>query len=199
MHLKRGKYVEKITTQGNDYLTRVHLTPAPIKTVKPQSFSIIAHLQALWPFQTRLYLHIFSRPDEDRVFHDHPWKFTTIVLWGGYDEESHILANRYSRGTNGVMQEEPSGQIKPDRLGFLSMRSRRATHCHRITRLHRKRVVTLIFRGDRQRDWGFWCPPNSPQYAGFTRSTVNNDTPRWLWVYWREYLGQNDTAVGEQY
>jgi len=203
MPYQRGIYVEKITTQGQVYLTRVHMTPWD-----------------WWPFKTRIYLHIFSRPDEDRVFHDHPWDFRTLVLWGGYDEESHALVrrpDRYMEGHQngpvfeGFMTEaeraeprydrpvEPSGRVVPDRLGWLAWRFRPRWHAHRITRLHTPRVITLIFRGGRERDWGFWCPPNLPQYAGLTRSTVNNDTPYWKWVYWRDYLDQPDPAVGEQY
>lgn len=186
-------YIERITTQGNEYLTRAHLTAYQDKKTgdrKPYPW---------WPFKTHLYLHIFSRPDEDRVFHDHPWNFFTIILWGGYDEESHILSAEHSRGTNGEWQAIPSGKTVADRLGWLSRRYRPATHCHRITRLHTRRVVTLVLRRDRHRDWGFWCPPNLSQYEGMTRSTVNNDSPHWLWVYWREYLDQKNPEVGEQY
>lgn len=179
----RSIYVEHITTQGEVYLTRVHLTP-----------------WQWWPFKTRIYLHVFSRPDEDRVFHDHPWDFRTIVLFGGYDEESHQLnPHRETRGDDDVMRPTPTGKVIPDTLGFLSMRWRPATHAHRITRLHTRKVVTLILRGDRRRNWGFWCPPNLPEFDGITRSTVNNKTEDWLWVYWRNYLDQRDPAVGEQY
>lgn len=31
-----------------------------------------------------LMLHKMYRPDADRCHHDHPWPFTTLVLWGGY-------------------------------------------------------------------------------------------------------------------
>lgn len=185
-------YIERITTQGRTYLTRVHLTAYTDRTGlrKPYPF---------WPFKTHLYLHIFSRPDEDRVFHDHPWNFTTVVLWGGYDETSHRLSNRYTRGDDGLWRECPSGVITPDTLRFLSMRHRPATHAHRITRLHTRHVVTLLFRRDRERNWGFWCPPNRSEYNGDMRPTVNNPTDDWFWVYWRNYIDQPDKAVGEQY
>lgn len=169
-------WIERVYIQGNPYLTRVHLTPWD-----------------WWPSHwRRLYLHIFQRPDEDRVFHDHPFHFDTLVLWGGYDETSHELQPiglaRYKAERGQGL--EPTGKIIHDRLGWLAWRSRPSTHAHRITRLHTRRVVTLIFRTEKVRDWGFWCPPNLPEYAGMTRSTVNNQTDKWLWVGWRDYLDE---------
>ena len=34
-----------------------------------------------------LYVHHFLRSDQDRDLHDHPWHFTSLILWGGYVEE----------------------------------------------------------------------------------------------------------------
>lgn len=175
-------WIERVKVQGEPYLTRVHVTP--FKN---------------WPFKTRIYIHIFSRPDEDRVFHDHPWDFRTLVLWGGYDETSHTFKPALEPIPSGYdTLDQPTGQIIHDRLGWLSWRFRPRRHAHRITRLHTPRVVTLIFRTNKTRDWGFWCPPNLPEYAGMTRSTVNNDSPYWKWVPWREYLDE-PLAPGDPY
>ena len=185
-----GMKIEWIDTQDQPYLVRTHLTP-----------------WRHWPFKWRLYLHKFYRPDADRVFHDHPWWFKTLVLWGGYDELSHV---RDQDDLSGVMHGRslgyqaiatPTGRLEPDRLGWLSFRSRRPQHAHKITRLHTPTVVTLIIRGARERDWGFWCPP--ADYRDETGqdivSRVNNDTPYWRWVYWRDYLDVQDPKIGEAY
>lgn len=148
-------YIERIGDRSGEetYLTRVHVTPFP-----------------WWPkFLPRIYLHIFGRPDEDRELHDHPWGFTTIVLWGGYDEVSHVMEPNYED-----TEMLPTGYLKEDRLTFLSIRKRPAWHAHKITRLHTKRVVTLVLRDhSRQRNWGFWC---------------GGDGVPWNWVQWEDYL-----------
>ena len=33
-------------------------------------------------------LHRFLRSDPARDLHDHPWDFVSIILWGGYYEET---------------------------------------------------------------------------------------------------------------
>ena len=163
-------YIEKIGgREDGDYLTRIHLTPFK-----------------WWPWK-RFYLHIFSRPDKDRELHDHPWNFTTIVLFGGYDEISHKLDDR---GHPVVIQKgqslgplsplfHPMPVIFPDRLGFLSVRHRPATHAHKITRLHTRRVVTLVIRDNsRSREWGFWCGAQD----------VETGELSYHWRKWTDYL-----------
>lgn len=34
----------------------------------------------------RVYLHYFHRGDQERALHDHPWAFTSLVIWPGYYE-----------------------------------------------------------------------------------------------------------------
>ena len=188
-----GLYCENIETNGQLYLFRTHVTPWKWR-----------------PFKTRIYLHVFFRPDADRVFHDHPWSFHTLVLWGGYDELSHRRAGPWVLQRTATedapdrpaqIGRAPTGKLVPDRLRWLSWRSRSPEHAHRITRLHTRRVVTLIFRGERGRDWGFWCPPAN--YRDDTGqvivSRVNNPTNNWRWVYWRDYLDNHNPEQGEAY
>lgn len=90
-----------------------------------------------WTVETpwfSLRLHRWHRSDDDRGFHDHPWHFVTLVLWGRYVDIS------------------PAGQ---DPLGPGSVRFRRAEHRHTVT------VVppgcwTLVLTGPIFRFWGFW-------------------------------------------
>ena len=128
----------------------------------------------------RYYLHIFFRPDEDRDFHDHPWGFKTTVLFGGYDETSHVMTPSETFNSDGLLSKNaglfvPSGEHVEDRLGWLSVRTRPATHAHRITKLHTWFVVTLVERDNtRGRQWGFWT------------QVIPGE---WKWVRWEDYLG----------
>lgn len=143
------------------YLYRLHLTP-----------------QANWKGR-RYYLHIFFRPDADRDFHDHPWGFETTVLFGGYDEISRIMDEK-------VQWPVPTGSTIQDKLGFLSRRYRKATHAHRITRLHTWFVITLVARDNtRSREWGFW-------------TKNEDDWDAWKWVRWQDYVG-NPERPSEAY
>lgn len=146
-------YLEVIGQGRGDqktYLYRVHLTPFR------------------WWKLPRLYLHIFQRPDEDRHLHDHPWDFDTTVLWGGYEEVSHVMD----------VDGKPTGQFIVDKLSFLSKRKRKATHAHKITRLLSPVVVTLVSRSNsRFREWGFWV-----DFEGERRT-------EWEWIKWTDYMG----------
>lgn len=143
-------FVEIIGRGKPSYMIRVHLTPF-----------------GWWKWR-RAYLHVLGRPDADREHHDHPWSFWTLVLWGGYTEKAHVLNGR----------GRPTGEIKRDILSIGSVRYRPATHAHLITRLHTKRVVTLVLRDNvKVRDWGFWS------YEGANAA----DSGYWRWIPWREY------------
>jgi hypothetical protein len=84
------------------------------------------------PTGHKLMLHHFT-PHRELSWHDHPWDFRTIVLWGGYTDES--IAS--------------DGSIAVDRLGWLSARSRRAEHAHRTASL--RGAVTLVLASPRRR------------------------------------------------
>lgn len=80
-------------------------------------------------------LHYFHRGDEDPDCHDHPFHFWSFVLWGGYreyDTMGHYLIR------------------KP-----LSLVYRKATTRHRVQLLGRC-CITLVWKIDARRDWGFW-------------------------------------------
>lgn len=81
-------------------------------------------------------VHLFFRPDGDSCLHDHPWRFWTLVLWGGYVE-------RVETG------EEVS--CRP-----LTLHYRPAEYRQTILRLRRRNALTLVLSGPRERRWGFW-------------------------------------------
>ena len=80
-----------------------------------------------------VYLHKFESSDPDRHFHDHPFNFTSYILWGGYWEHT------------------PSG------VGFFlagQRNKKKAEDCHKVE-LIGKSCWTLVIRGNRRREWGF--------------------------------------------
>lgn len=80
-----------------------------------------------------LYLHEFIRGDVDDCLHDHPWRFWTLILAGGYTEHLWGGASRW----------RPPGT-------FLY---RPATWRHRVTT---DGAWSLVLVGRRRRAWGFY-------------------------------------------
>lgn len=91
-----------------------------------------------WRFETRWFsirLHHWLAPDDDRAHHDHPWRFTTFVLWGGYTDDS------------------PAGD---EHLRAPAIRRRTAEHRHTV-RPDPGGAWTIVVTGPRIRTWGFWA------------------------------------------
>jgi hypothetical protein len=70
-------------------------------------------------------------------YHDHPWDFASIVLWGGYIEH---------------MRNGPS---IPRRMGSVALR--RAEDAH-LVELTKNPTWTLILKRAKRRTWGFFRP-----------------------------------------
>lgn len=98
-----------------------------------------------------VYLHAIHRPDHDQEHHDHPWSFLSLILRGEY-EESQRMGPEHGRYV---------------RCRWLSFH--RAEDAHRIALLSRSPVWTLVLRGPRRREWGFYTDRG--------------------WVDWRTFLG----------
>lgn len=84
-----------------------------------------------------VFLHRFSRSDEDRALHDHPWSFITVILWRGYFEHT---PKGSSRKWPGMMCWRP------------------AEWRHRVELVDGKPAWTLVVRFKARREWGFWMP-----------------------------------------
>jgi hypothetical protein len=78
-------------------------------------------------------LHHWLGSDDQRHFHDHPWWFLTLCLWGSYTDIS---------------------QAGRDTLRAGSIRYRPASHKHTV-KIHRP-TWTLLISGAPVRRWGFW-------------------------------------------
>lgn len=79
-----------------------------------------------------IYIHHFLRSDNERHLHDHPWRFITVLLSGGYHENT------------------PAGRFWRRRFSVL-YRPAEWQHWVEVTRP----VWTLVIRGPRRREWGF--------------------------------------------
>jgi len=91
-------------------------------------------------FDFGLRLHIWKRSDDKRYFHNHPWGFITIVLWGRYTD---------------VSKNPETGKTTIDKLSFLSIRYRPASHLHYVD-VPESGAVTLVLSGRPLTNWGFW-------------------------------------------
>lgn len=84
----------------------------------------------------RVFLHWFHRGDEEPYFHDHPWAFVSVILWGGYYEETPTGRHWYGPG---------SVLVRP------------AEWRHRVVLHEGRQAWTLVLSGPKTRGWGFWC------------------------------------------
>ncbi len=119
--------IERIYVDGSLYLTRLHLGP--------------------------FFLHFFSRGDQDRHPHDHPWDFWTFPLTTYYEEVWRI--EPWSPpGVSGPVAFCTSTKSKVARF---RLHFRPASYIHRV--LHPapgKRIITLVWHSRKKRPWGFW-------------------------------------------
>lgn len=119
-----------------------------------------------------VYLHKFTRSDDDRALHDHPWWFVSLILRGQYDE---ITAAGTKRRRAGTIAYRPAEWRH--RVALLPTRSQQARYDHvanqqrmgitsgkaplllpGLLRPEEKPTWTVIVTGRRVRTWGFWCP-----------------------------------------
>lgn len=106
----------------------------------------------------KVFLHLFHRGDAEPYFHDHPWPFWSLILWGGYWE-----------WTPTPPDEVPAmGPQVAKWHGPLSLLRRPADWRHRVELPPGKTCWTLVWCGKRVRSWGFICPGKG-------------------WIYWKEH------------
>ena len=123
-----------------------------------------------------LYLHHFVGSDWSRDPHDHPKRFISIGLWGGYVEETPSLAN-IALLMNGQKTDDVFSW--PNRTEYLApwIRSFPATHIHRLILPPGGTCWTLVFTGRETQAWGFYLPDGT-------------------WIEWMRYMrtGRPDVA-----
>lgn len=88
-------------------------------------------------------LHEILRSDNDRHLHDHPWPYTTVILEGGYFEETPLDP------------KDPTGPRRTEWHAPGSVITRRAKDAHRLIIPDGQTCTTLFMTGPKQRSWGF--------------------------------------------
>jgi hypothetical protein len=95
-------------------------------------------------FGCALYLHEFFRGDADRCLHDHPRAFASMILSGGYWEET---TDDFTSGL------DPRKRVwyRPGQVLF-----RCAAFRHRIVLPEGRKCWSLVLMLRSCRPWGFW-------------------------------------------
>lgn len=81
-----------------------------------------------------IYIHTIYKEDEDEHYHDHPWNYASIILYGGFME--------LTKGSWRILT-----------IGSISIQS--AERVHKIAYLYSDKVTSLFFTGPRKREWGY--------------------------------------------
>lgn len=101
-------------------------------------------------FSVKIHKALMSDPATP---HDHPWNYLSIILWGGYYEET--IENKSVISTaSGKIYEGPF--TKQKWYGPGSFLYRKGDSLHRLIVPEGKYSISLIFVGKKWRDWGFW-------------------------------------------
>jgi hypothetical protein len=115
----------------------------------------------VWETKTgNLYLHRIVRPDDDDSPHDHPWKFSSLILWGGYFDMAYKVVQ-------GLTSKYLICTVEQTKLFHIYHRP--ATHLHKVLLFKPSWSLVWVGKYDTVREWGF---------------TLMDGT----FVPWREYL-----------
>jgi len=116
-----------------------------------------------------VYLHKILRSDQDRYVHDHPFSFVSIMLWGAYGE---VLSRYVSTPWGGHAHDYT---IIRDRRAP-SICFRRAEDAHRL--VLDKPCWTLVLRGPRRREWGFYTESKWVHFRDYLRGQTKDENRR---------------------
>lgn len=145
------------------------------------------------PDRSGAYLHLLWAPDGDRDPHDHPFDFTSTIIFGGYVEENYVRACERNHVWDGagegtlkcgcgapmkpvLLQSSPKTWLPGDKNW------KRASQLHRITKLLQTPTVTLIERGPKVREWGFQTDDGWEHHSSYIE---------------RKFPGAQPTEVGD--
>lgn len=164
---KRTPYFHLYDADGSTYMERYWLVPYVDKTKKPGCYNATLREPLTWLLQrfgVAIRLHHIMRADRDRVMHDHPWDFWSVVLRGWYIEM------RPTENDRPCFDERlPAGQesFHVALRGTWSVASRRATDRHRITEVPAGGVWTLFVTSRPRHWWGFYTPTGKVYYQDY--------------------------------
>lgn len=117
-------------------------------------------------------VHNIVTPDSDKVAHDHPWNFFSVVLCGGYTEYR-------PRQDTPCWKRDGSEMMYNVRRNAGSIAFRRATDRHLITAVDPD-TWTLFIYGRFQNDWGHYLPTGKMHWreylqSGMSTMSLNNN------------------------
>lgn len=92
-------------------------------------------------FSVKIHKALMSDP---AIPHDHPWNYYSLILWGGYWEET-TLPN-YEEGH----------YVQKIWYGPGKLLIRKGDKLHRLVIPEKKYSISLILTSKKWRDWGFW-------------------------------------------
>lgn len=108
-------------------------------------------------------VHHILRSDSDRHYHDHPFRYLTIILKGGYTEVTPVF-------------DKSGFYIKDNHVwrGPGSVLWRPANSWHRLVVEPSQTAWTLFITGKRTNSWGFLVQPQCKQhYAEYLKESSN--------------------------
>jgi hypothetical protein len=103
-----------------------------------------------------IYLHHIMRSDEDRALHDHPWAFLSIMLKGSYTEVTPYTGQNVECVSDVRFDRCYGGPVVEEKISALAIVRHNAADRHRLILRPGFTVWTLVFAGEREREWGFW-------------------------------------------
>jgi hypothetical protein len=117
-----------------------------------------------------VFLHKMEAPDPGLDLHDHPWRFLSFILKGGYTEERRLVddACLYAELAESIDATTVDLRKVPWPRGHVSRRRRFSfkwlylNECHRITHLPKGVSWSIILHGPKRKDrpagakWGFY-------------------------------------------
>ena len=95
-------------------------------------------------------VHHILRSDDARAFHDHPWRYLTVVLRGGYTEVRPVFDR------SGLYAGETRRWYGPG-----SVMLRGAKTWHRLELAPGRTAWTLFVTGRKRQTWGFLVHPRA--------------------------------------
>lgn len=114
-----------------------------------------------------VYLHHFVGDDWSRDLHDHPKRFISIGLWGGYIEQRMApcwIEDSYHGGPIQQMREVERVYRAP------WIRTFPAQHIHRLRLIDQRPCWTLVIVLKTVREWGFWSDGSWLPWRTYVRS-----------------------------
>lgn len=115
--------------------------------------------------EEKVYLHILYSSDGDRDPHDHPWDFTSRIIYGSYIEHTPVM-DPVTGKISGYNQEVFDHVIN-------NVNEKKAEQLHRLE-LPNGPVVTLVTRGPKTRRWGFYTDAGWQDAHDYIRAKGGN-------------------------